>query len=211
MTIFRQWELINEKLVHFIMIILQTNNHDEIMTQKVKYSLLVLLSEFEKFLCLLFLFGVLHRLPEFFILFFTIIPIRMFMGGSHRRTMLGCFIQSLLIFGTAMALSEFFMMNSVIKWMVDGILLMEIWISTPIPSANRMNYNKTQKMEFKAKALTILLILTWVECFLPDLYNNQIVSGLLIQALEIAATCIYQKHRGKEAANLEEQIKRKVE
>lgn len=211
MKIFQQWERINEKLVCFVMAMLQTNNHNQTTIQKVKYSLLVLLSEFEKFLCLLFLFGVFHRLPEFFILVFTIIPIRIFMGGSHRKTMLGCFIQSLVIFGMAMVLSEAFTMNSVVKWMVYDILLLEIWTSTPIPSANRMNYNKAQKMGFKAKALTVLLILTWIESLLPDIYYNQIVSGLLVQALEIAATCIYKKYKGKEVVNHEEQITRKVE
>lgn len=211
MTIFQQWEKVNEKLACFIMGIIQTENHDDVMIQKVKYSLLVLLSEFEKLLCLLFLFGALHRLLEFFVLFLTIIPIRIFMGGSHRKTMLGCFIQSLAIFGMAMALSETFTMNSIVKWMVYGILLLEIWMSTPIPSANRMNYNKAQKMGFKAKALTVLLILTWIESLLPDVYCNQIVSGLLVQSLEVATTCMYKKHKGKEIVTHEEQAERKVE
>lgn len=195
MTIFQRWEIINEKLVCFIMNVLHTRNYGDIIMQKVKYSLLVLLSELEKFLCLLFLFGALHKMPEFLILVLTIIPIRIFMGGSHRKTMLGCFFQSLFIFGISLSLSETFMINSAIRWMVYIALLLEIWITTPIPSANRMNYNKLQKMRLKAKALTVLLILTWIERLLPDVYRNLITCGLLVQALEIATTCIYQKLR----------------
>lgn len=209
MTIFQQWEKTNEKLACFVMNILRTHNYGNIVSQKVKYSILVLLSEFEKFICLLFLFGTLHRTPEFLILVFTIIPIRIFMGGSHRKTMLGCFIQSLFIFGTALALSENFMMDSIIKWIVYGLLLLEIWISTPIPSANRINYSNLQKMRLKSKALTVLLILTWIEHLFPDVYCNLIISGLLVQALEIAATCIYQKRR-KEDIPYEEHIERKT-
>ena len=125
------------------------------------------------------------------------------MGGSHRKTMLGCFIQSLLIFGIALALAETFLINSIVKYMVYSILLLEIWISTPIPSVNRMNYNKVQKMGFKAKALTVLLLLTWIENFLPDIYSNLIISGLLVQALEVAATCIYQKYKKGDVKNEE--------
>lgn len=203
MIIFQQWEKINEKLACLVMNILHTQDYNHIMIQKIKYSLLVLLSEFEKFLCLLFLFCAMHKMLEFLILVLAIIPIRTFMGGSHRKTMLGCFIQSLLIFGIALALAETFLINSIVKYMVYSILLLEIWISTPIPSVNRMNYNKVQKMGFKAKALTVLLLLTWIENFLPDIYSNLIISGLLVQALEVAATCIYQKYKKGDVKNEE--------
>ena len=190
-----KWEKINEKFVVWILRILQTKNYGKNTEQKVRYSLLVLLSEFEKFFCLILLFGLLHRLLEFFILFFTIISLRMFMGGSHRKTMLGCFVWSFLMFMVAMTISEYITMNEIVKYLIHSSLLIEIWASTPISSANRIKYNKVQIVQIKARALTVMLILTWVEGLLPDTYNNLMISGMLVQMLEVAVVYIYQREK----------------
>lgn len=204
-----KWEKINEKFVVWILRILQTKNYGKNTEQKVRYSLLVLLSEFEKFFCLILLFGLLHRLLEFFILFFTIISLRMFMGGSHRKTMLGCFVWSFLMFMVAMTISEYITMNEIVKYLIHSSLLIEIWASTPISSANRIKYNKVQIVQIKARALTVMLILTWVEGLLPDTYNNLMISGMLVQMLEVAVVYIYQ--REKERRKVYEKAERNIE
>ena len=204
-----KWEKINEKFVVWILRILQTKNYGKNTEQKVRYSLLVLLSEFEKFFCLILLFGLLHRLLEFFILFFTILSLRMFMGGSHRKTMLGCFVWSFLMFMVAMTISEYITMNEIVKYLIHSSLLIEIWASTPISSANRIKYNKVQIVQIKARALTVMLILTWVEGLLPDTYNNLMISGMLVQMLEVAVVYIYQ--REKERRKVYEKAERNIE
>ena len=73
MDVFRQWDNLNEKLVVVFLSLLRTEELGENMIQRVTYSLKVLLSEFEKLLFLVFLFGTLNQLPEFFNVFLTII------------------------------------------------------------------------------------------------------------------------------------------
>lgn len=131
------------------------------------------------------------------------------MGGSHRKTMLGCFVWSFLMFMVAMTISEYITMNEIVKYLIHSSLLIEIWASTPISSANRIKYNKVQIVQIKARALTVMLILTWVEGLLPDTYNNLMISGMLVQMLEVAVVYIYQ--REKERRKVYEKAERNIE
>lgn len=185
MEMFQQWEKMNEKLVDRFLIWLEADLEEEDKVQRISYSLKVLLSEFEKFLFLVFLFGIINRLSEFFIVFLSIIPIRVFIGGSHRKTMLGCFFQSAVLFYVSIFLSYNFEMKIEMQCIIHIILLIEIWVIAPIQSAYRITYNKEQRIKFKAKALTVLLILSWIEYLLPIAYRQQIGYALLVQSVEI--------------------------
>lgn len=209
MAVFRQWDNLNEKLVVVFLSLLRTEELGENMIQRVTYSLKVLLSESEKLLFLVLLFGTLDQLPEFFTVFLTIIPIRIFMGGSHRKTMLGCFFQSVIMFSIAILLSKNYEMRTEVRLMVYVVLVIETWISTPIQSACRITYSKEQRMKFKAKALTVLLIISWIEKFLPATYQNQVGFALLLQSVEIIISCIQVKR--KEEVSDEERSKRKAQ
>ena len=190
MAVFRQWDNLNEKLIIVFLHLLRTEELGESIMQRVTYSLKVLLAEFEKLLFLILLFGILDCLLEFFIVFWTIIPIRIFMGGSHRKTMLGCLFQSIIMFSIVILLSKNYEMGMGLYLVTYVVLVIEIWISTPIQSACRITYSKQQRMKFKAKALTVLLIISWTDKLLPGIYQNQVRFALLFQAVEIIISCI---------------------
>lgn len=209
MAVFQQWEKLNEKLVFLFLRLLRTENCGENIVQRVTYSLKVLLSEFEKLFFLVFLFGILNQLPEFFTVLLSIIPIRIFMGGSRRKTMLGCFFQSTIMFSIAILLSKNYEMRTELHLIVYIVLAAEIWISTPIQSACRITYSKEQRMKFKAKALTVLLVISWIEQFLPTVYQNLVGFALLVQSVEIIISCIRVKR--KEEVTYEKRSERKAQ
>lgn len=208
MIIFQQWERLNGKLVHFLLHVLQADTYEENKMQRIRYSLMVLCSEFEKLLVLGIVFGLLHLLPEFLTAFLAIVPIRAFMGGSHRTTMLGCFLQSLVIFGIILTLSSHFYMGKELQIIIVALLITEIWISTPMISKNRIQYNREQRMRFKSKALTTLLALVMLKSSIPSSYSNIVVWALAVQAMENGILCVQNKR--KEENLHEERIKKEI-
>lgn len=90
------WERLNDKIVIGILGILQTDQCGEVTRQKVKYTLTVLVSEIQKIFFLCIYFAIFHCMGEFLAAFLTIVALRIFTGGSHKKTMLGCFLHRLL-------------------------------------------------------------------------------------------------------------------
>ena len=121
----------------------------------------------------------------------------------------GCFFQSVIMFSIAILLSKNYEMRTEVRLMVYVVLVIETWISTPIQSACRITYSKEQRMKFKAKALTVLLIISWIEKFLPATYQNQVGFAFLLQSVEIIISCIQVKR--KEEVSDEERSKRKAQ
>lgn len=193
---FQQWERANEKLVFCVLRLLKTKEYESEVVQKVTYSLKNIFMEIEKFCLLTLLFGVVHKLSNFFIVLLSIVPIRIFMGGSHRKSYLGCFLQSTIMFGGMVWISDVVKIIHISKWIIFGVLLLEVWISTPIQSPNRMRYSKGKRMEFKAKALSVLLLFCMIQESIPEQYSNQMEVALIIYSLEVFVSFVQIKVKG---------------
>jgi len=86
---------LNKKIADKIIFLLKTEKHGEEMKQKVLYSLQVILSEVEKLLIFLFVFAVCNLLQEFLISYIALVSIRIYVGGNHCKTSMGCIIYSI--------------------------------------------------------------------------------------------------------------------
>ena len=168
-------------------------------TEKITYSLKVLLDEVEKILILIVAFGVMGQLREFLTALFTIGAIRMFVGGSHQKTFMGC-----LIFSFAIMYSIIFIASKInIVLIAENIIYVTICVViltvVPIKSRRGVEYSYTKKLEFRLKAMTVLLLISRIVTIVHTMYANIMLTALLVQAIEISIECTknYLKRRTK--------------
>ena len=193
------WEKINEQIVAKFLFILRTKQQGEVTYEKVKYVLTVFLGEIEKIVLLFIIFSSLQCRQEFCIAFLAVVSLRIFTGGSHRKTMLGCFLQSFVNFLIIVYCGKKFV---VVKWCYILIMLlwiMAIWKIVPIQSINRMQYTKEQRYGFKAKSLTTLMIVQLMEMWMPEKYFNVLIMALIVQLTELLSVQ-YGRKEGKDDA-----------
>lgn len=201
MKIFSMWDTIHKKMINKIVLCLKKGKVEETeQVQKIRYALSSVLSEFEKCLILGFCFWSLGALKIFFLSLCSVVMLRIFMGGQHRTTMLGCFFQSFLTFAIIYLLG--FYINILQECYVIYIAtLVIIWYCTPVLSEKRMAYSKFMQMKFKAKALTSLCILIMTIRFLPKEYGNYCVWSILIQNVDVVVAIVIQKRKKGESTD----------
>ena len=105
---FESWDEYNLRLVyHLIQILGLEKTKDVHKLEKIKYALLCIIGETEKFILLYILFVLFSVQWTFLFVFLVLVSTRIFIGGSHRITTLGCFIQSFLSFGVMILIDKF--------------------------------------------------------------------------------------------------------
>ena len=124
------------------------------------------MGETEKLILLFLIFVLMNHGKEFMVAFLTLVSLRCFTGGTHRESMLGCFLQSVCIFEVIIVSSHLFW-NEYEWWILTVIELILIVIFVPIQSPKRMNYNFKQKKKLKKRI-----------CIFPKLICQRIIIGL---------------------------------
>ena len=184
----------NEKIALRLLKILSTEDLcDEKKTIKVKYALQVILNETEKFILLLLIFGVARKLEEFLIILLALCTLRSFIGGIHCRTVLGCFLFSLFSFAIVTILAETILLQEFVICVIFLIALVWVWLSAPIPSPGRPVYSSERRMLFKAKALTVIVVLCSAGRLLSGNVENVIAWSVVYQSLDAGCTTIKMK------------------
>lgn len=200
-------EEFNEKLVLQMLKILETGKKDEDTFQKVKYTLSVLLSEAEKIIGLCIVYGIFHCIGEFLTAFFSLAALRVFTGGSHKETMIRCFLQSIFNFTMILLIGKNYPFAKETCTAIFCIWIAVTWLGVPVQSSNRIQYNKTQRAVFKAKTLSVLLVLKMLEVVIPEGMYNIVMAAMLLQLVEVAIICV--KYNGKEKRKYDHAFKRK--
>lgn len=148
------------------------------------YALACIINEIEKIVFLTIVFGIQGSVIKFWTSFLGLVSLRIFIGGMHRKTTLGCLIQSFLSFETIMILDERFQLSIWMNCFVWIILVILIWKQAPIVSKNRVHYNELQRMRFKAIAITVLLVDFMIISILSNTYTNCLSWTIAFQMLE---------------------------
>lgn len=187
------WQECNEKIADSIMKLLETEQQDGKNTvAKVRYALLVFLDEGEKFILLLLFFGVFYDGKKFLMAFLVVVSLRIFMGGSHRRTMLGCFLSSLVNFGLILWLAASFIAPVSAAGGLVVLLVWEIILWTPLASPQQLRYTPQQKRRIKEKAFGILGLWGCLYFFLSGEMGNVVFCSLAFQALEVLVVALWR-------------------
>lgn len=193
------WEKLNQWLLLFIMKKLNVkDSKTEHQIQMIEYAVTCVLNEIEKFLLLCFLFYCMKTVKEFLVCFFSFASLRVFMGGSHRKTMLGCFLQSFLSFEIIILLSKGVELENWIYYLIFTVSIVCIWKFTPIIPPQRPKYSEFQCMRFKAMALTVLVLLSICSVALPENYRSCVQWSVLAQVLENSMVVLVHERREKQ-------------
>ena len=201
MKVFSIWDTIHQKIIHKILLCLKNGKIEENeQEQKIRYALSSILGELEKCLILGLCFWLLGALKIFFLSLCSVVMLRIFMGGQHRNTMLGCFLQSFFTFAIIYILG--FHINILQGCYVVYITtIVIIWYCTPVLSEKRISYSNFMQMKFKAKAMTVLCILIMVIQFFPAKYGNYCLWSVLIQNVDVVIAIVMQKKKKGDAQN----------
>jgi len=202
-------ERFNDYVVKKIIVYLETDvQRGEEAKQKVEYSLKVVLDEVEKLLILIMVFNALGKAKEFVVAIITIASIRSFLGGSHRKTTIGCICFSFAAIYIILAIAEKSNIVLIFEEIIYLLIMLLILTLAPITSNKGINYKYIKKLEFRLKAVSILLILSRVVVYIPEWSAKIILSALLVQGVEAGSVYIMRKMSGGEVKN---EIKRKAE
>lgn len=179
-----------EYVVGIVMNWLQAEQTDTRRFEIIRYGIRCLLGEFVKFLILITVFALTHNLMDFLISCCTLIIMRIYIGGTHRHTWAGCFFQSLFTFAAIISLKQNIGFSFHMIYSVYLIMIVWIWKKAPLVSSNRATYDSFQRMRFKAKAVTVLLILLMLIISLPKEMAGNIIWTIIAILFDsiIAAT-----------------------
>ncbi len=193
MNVSQAWDRINDIFATVVMKALRTESQDKNVQQRVRYSLLVLLGEIEKFLLLMAFFKMCHWLVEFLISYVALVSVRMFCGGSHRKTTLGCYLQSLSVFVTVMLLEKSMIMMPGCSVLICFGIVIVIWFFSPLPSPRQVTCTSIQEYQFRGKALIAIFVIQTLCVHLPERYNNVVMWTWLVLIAEM--TVMYMKNK----------------
>lgn len=191
------WKKTNEFIVKEIIEFLgMENSLSQEQLQKAEYAVKCILSEFEKIILLGILFTMFGKLHELVICMITIIFLRRYIGGSHRKTICGCFCQSLFSFLAIIFCANNYTVTESLQHIIICISIIGIWKYAPVISKNRPKYNEYQKTVFRCKALTVLLTLYILGDFLPVQEKNCMFMSILYQVCEMIIVAKIQNKGG---------------
>lgn len=109
-----------------------------------------------------------------------IAPYRIFSGGVHMKSHLGCIIYTLMLYSGSALIGKYVILSGITKYIVAG----SIWIFCMImlklyAPADTENVPILRKKERRQKQIYSYIILT-IEFIIAILINNTVISGIII-------------------------------
>lgn len=193
----------NEKLVKSMMKFLKTDQQEEIVVQKVKYALQVIVSEVEKLIILLMIFGIVGKTLEFLTAYVAVVTIRIYVGGNHVETFLGCVLYTFIMYAFILTGADYFIPNRYICSGVEILIMISIWNNQKSLPESRILYSQNRLLEFKMKALSVLILQMIITQYLPESYRAVIMWGVIIQTIDVQ-TAIIQRRKRKDGCKKNE-------
>jgi len=187
---------VNDLLINRIMVHLEVSKRGNESVQKISYTLQVIINEVEKFFVLLLLFFLLGYIKEFLVIMITIGSLRRFIGGSHRKTSEGCLIFSFTVIFTIIIVSKYSLMAMKLEEYIYCMLSIVILKLAPIVCQIKgVKYTNNKKLQFKLKAMTILLVISRIVQMISQKYANIMLASLMIQIIEAIIVSIDNKRK----------------
>ena len=149
-----------------------------------RYGLRCFLGDFVKVIMLGVLFGIAGCLYEFILVCMVLVILRTLCGGTHRETMQGCFLQSLIIILLIIICGK----NIVIpkEWLFEvyGTLIIMMMVITPVISQKRMRYTRVQCIKFKIRAMLVLIGMAVLSQIIDARWSNYFIWVGIIQVVD---------------------------
>ena len=153
---------------------------DDEKAEIINYGLQNIVGEIPKFFILIGVAWILGVLKETLITFFIIFPYRIFSGGFHLKTHIGCIITTILFYMLPAVLAKTIVLVPIIKYLIVSI----VWIFGMImiklyAPADTENVPILRKQERRQKQIFSYIILS-VEFIIALVINNSFITSVII-------------------------------
>lgn len=171
-------------------IIKSVDGYDESKADEISYGLQLLIGEVPKFFITFILAWLLNIIDLTIISFIIILPYRMFSGGFHLRTHLGCIIATNTMYIGSAYLASILNFDNTIKYILIAItfIFSFVMISKYAP-ADTENIPVLQKKERKKRKICSFVIVgieLIIAIVIPyKVISNMIIIGIIVQTLTI--------------------------
>lgn len=156
---------------------------NELKRCKIEYSIELILTNMEKILVLLLVFGIGGKLEPFLCVFTVLIFTRMFLGGLHMKTYWGCLFFSVFYFFIAVMIGGNIAFPLEVKCLLFLVSIGMMFKFAPLPAVHNPHYSNKQKKGIKLKGVICLVIIFLFSLFIKG-YSDYIVAVLVLQQIE---------------------------
>ena len=163
---------------------------DDERAEVINYGLQILLGEVPKFFIMLLIAYVLGLLKLSLITFLIIMPYRMFSGGFHLHTHIGCIISTCTFYCGVAFLSKVIVLNDIAKYVliacvaIFGIVMIKLYApadTEDVPILSR----KIRKQKQILSYITFIIGLVFALFIRDNIISNIIIFGYLAQTFMI--------------------------
>ncbi len=171
-------------------IIKNVDGYDESKAEEINYGLQLLIGELPKFLITFLLAWLLDIIDLTIISFIIILPYRMFSGGFHLHTHLGCIIATNTMYIGTAYLSNVLDFSNIVKYILIGFTFIFSFIMinkyAPADTENVPVLQKKERRKRKICSFVIVTIELTIAIFIPyKVISNMIIIGIIVQTLTI--------------------------
>lgn len=181
-------EIICNSLAHKI--ITSVNGYDESRIEEISFGLQLLIGEIPKFFITFILAWLLNIIDLTIISFMIILPYRMFSGGFHLNTHLGCIIATNTMYIGSAYLANILNFNDIVKYILIAItFIFSFTMIAKYAPADTENVPVLQKKERRKRRIWSFIIAgieLIMAIFIPyKVISNMIIIGILVQTFTI--------------------------
>lgn len=171
-------------------IIKSVDGYDESKADEISYGLQLLIGEVPKFFITFILAWLLNIIDLTIISFIIILPYRMFSGGFHLRTHLGCIVATNTMYIGSAYLASILNFDNTIKYILITITFIFSFAMiakySPADTENVPVLQKKERKKRKIWSFVIAGIELVVAIVIPHkVISNMIIIGILVQTLTI--------------------------
>lgn len=171
-------------------IIKNVDGYDESKAEEINFGLQLLIGELPKFLITFLLAWLLDIIDLTIISFIIILPYRMFSGGFHLHTHLGCIIATNTMYIGTAYLSNVLDFSNIVKYILIGFTFIFSFIMinkyAPADTENVPVLQKKERRKRKICSFIIVTIELTIAIFIPyKVISNMIIIGIIVQTLTI--------------------------
>lgn len=171
-------------------IIKSVDGYDESKAEEISFGLQLIIGEIPKFFITFILAWLLNIIDLTIISFMIILPYRMFSGGFHLNTHLGCIIATNTMYIGSAYLANILNFNDIVKYILIAItFIFSFTMIAKYAPADTENVPVLQKKERRKRRIWSFIIAgieLIIAIFIPyKVISNMIIIGILVQTFTI--------------------------
>jgi accessory gene regulator B len=159
--------------------------------EQIQYALTTILNEFFKIIILIVLFSIIGNLNYLLFSMIILLSTRLFSGGLHAKTLLGCLMWTTLFFTLTSIIAPLLPKLSPSIYYILSLLNLAITIiKSPYPNLKRPIKNKKRKQYLKILAISFSMFWTYVLLFYINSspFLNCGITTILLQSSQLIYT-----------------------